>query len=739
MGKRKRKSAVDSGARATRPTTQPMKRSPLSHDHLPAWRWLPWLLVSLTIYAALPGMTSGNYLPKTFWAAGAVALGLLFLPPRYTGRLEITLVGAAWMVYMAWALLSIAWAPGTRAGLERWLALLLPTLAYLLAKRTRFWNSTAFWTAFCILVGVNALIGFLQYASERYVPSFVKSLVDWFPGTAIPRATMGERNYAGMYFSITIPFLAWFYYRSPGRRSILPLLSLGMGVLFLFLTRMRAAWLGTLMGLLFLVLAGLPKRLKPHPGKNRILAGCVAAAILAAIFLKPAEKTLDSMGSKTDFLHTLKNFTDPTGRTAMWTEVLSVPINRLTGAGFGSFPIVATPWSSGQSVKTLNWEVHNDYLQAFVDLGIPGLLLFTLTFVLLLRLAWRQRGSAGLLLAAGASMTALSVMQFFTFTSEVLCSITWATGVAAILNSQSQARPLVSPRISPAVPLILNLMAAAWLFCFTIAVGFSIAGDRAFARTISQIGALMKLGPKASDSQKMLVRNGIKRLAFETLPKIQFDANMRHYHSHTFASYAMEAKDYESASRFAKTALGLHPNDRSCILTLAQIALDSARAASEKKQPEEAARSLDETERYLRDGVKRFGFDPYASFASTLAKVLTLKGKPSEAKAVQEETAKNRVGVPENPQPPNRALDVASPVSLAWSDCNAARTYALYLWKVGEIKPEKPLMIGLKQSKVPEGLSLEPNTVYLWQVEAKGQYGRPLGELWFFRTARNSR
>jgi len=99
--------------------------------------WIPWLIVSLVAFACLPGIMSGNYLPKTFWAAAMVGVGFVLVPPRRPYSFSLTLLGAAWLTYLAWALLSLLWAVQPRVGFERWLALILPTLAYLLAKRTR--------------------------------------------------------------------------------------------------------------------------------------------------------------------------------------------------------------------------------------------------------------------------------------------------------------------------------------------------------------------------------------------------------------------------------------------------------------------------------------------------------------------------------------------------------------------------------------------------------------------------
>jgi O-antigen ligase len=729
----KKRNAAEPRTRRTS-FAQPAGRRALSTRERGDWKWVPWLLVSLTIFAVVPHMTAGNYLPKTFWAALTVALGLLFVPPRSTDRIEITLVGLVWMAYMAWALVSLFWAPSSRTGFERWLALLLPTLAYLLAKRTRFWESSAFWTAFCVLIWINALIGLLQYASERYVPGFIKYLVDNFPGTAVPRGTMGERNYAGMYYALTIPFLVWFYYRAPLPRWVLPLISLGLGVLFLLLTKTRAAWLGTLFGAVFFLLAGTHGSLKEHGTKTKILVACAVVAVLVAILLRPAARVEKSLGYKAGFSSVLKSFTNPMGRLHMWSEALSVPINRLAGAGFGNFPVVATPHSPEKSVKTLNWEVHNDYLQALVDLGIPGLALFTLTFVLLLRQAWLGRRS-GIVLTAGAAMVSLCVMQFFMFTSELVCSLTWIAGIAAILNSGPGAVPTFSRRVPMRLPLLLNLLAVAWLFCFTVGVGYSISGDRAFFRLLGQIAGLAKRGTKATDAEKAYIRDGIKRLAFETLPQLKFDANMRHLHCHELARWAMDAKDYASASRLVETALKVHPTDRNSLYFRAEIALASARAADAKKQPDEVARYLAEAEQQLRRGAETFGYDPYAKFAPALAQVLTFEKKDAESAAIREKMEPNRVGMPSGPLPADRATGVASPVPLAWDACKAAESYSIYLWKVGEAIPQTEAALRVNEPRLPKGLPLEPGTTYLWQIEARGRYAKERGPIWCFRTA----
>jgi O-antigen ligase len=97
---------------------------------------------------------------------------------------------------------------------------------------------------------------------------------------------------------------------------------------------------------------------------------------------------------------------------------------------------VSTPHT--ESVRTLDYELHNDYLQALVDLGLPGLILFGTLFMLLIRLAFSQKED-GAALAAGGAVVALMVIQFVTFTSENVGPLAWMAGVAALFTQDSES------------------------------------------------------------------------------------------------------------------------------------------------------------------------------------------------------------------------------------------------------------------------------------------------------------
>ena len=91
-----------------------------------------------------------------------------------------------------------------------------------------------------------------------------------------------------------------------------------------------------------------------------------------------------------------------------------------------------------------------------LDLGLPGLCLFALLFVCLLRLAWERRGE-GIVLAAGMTIAAVLVVECFSWTIQKVSSHVWLAAAAAILNAHRRERPLLS-RPTPAwFPLGANL------------------------------------------------------------------------------------------------------------------------------------------------------------------------------------------------------------------------------------------------------------------------------------------
>jgi len=730
-------------------------------------RWVLWLLVSLVVLISLPGMMSANYLPKTFWAAVTIGIGFVVLPPRYPGRLSITPLGSIWLIYLFWALLSALWALSPRVSFERWLALLLPALAYLLAKRTRFWESDIFWVGFCILAGLVALIGILQY----FFPSF--PLVNSFPGTKIPRATLGHRNYAGMYFMLVLPFLVWGFFHLRGKKSMAFLAGFFLVVLFILIARNRGSWLGIIFGVIFVLIANLRqipfyfKRIIGYPliryrcntrlnrqiktmnngedislrsRKNKIIVLTGISCLLVVILL-----VFRSQGThapfnqkKADIFNTLTILVNGENRIGYWESCLGIT-DPITGCGSGNFPIVITPTLKNGGVETLNYEVHNDYLQAYLDLGLPGLLIFVSFFGYVLHLAWKGR-NRGITLAAGAAITGLVVMQFTTFTSEKVSSQIWLAGVLAIINSQKEIRPLFSQTFPRWLIITGNYGLAFWLIIFAVIVGYTIRGDRAFRRewaSIRKVLAYQEMLAKPGEYsdreidniqqlplfERLKTYNRFKRLTDRVLPTMLFDANMRHIICHQFADLAMDLEDSDMAAVFAHRALEIHPNDWSGLKHLAESALQR--------------KDFSRARRHLNRGIDTFGYNPHVPyFCLTLSRLDRSEGREKEAESIQEKLNRNRILKPLSPAPGDRGTRVPLDFIFDWSDCNAATSYDFFLWKVGEDEPESPTLAGLSESRARPAEKIEPGTTYLWRVRPIGRYGELDGNIWVFRTVR---
>jgi len=710
---------------------QAARHYPRPNAGLPALMPLIWLLVSLVVFATLPGMMSGNYLPKVFWTAATVGLGLAILPPRRTETVPVSLLGLIWSAYLGWALLSAVWAIQPGVTFERWLVMLLLTFAYLLAGRTRFWKADAFWRGFALISSLVAAIGIIQY----YAPSF--SPANYFPGTAVPRATMGHRNYAGMYFMVIIPFLAWLYFRSRGRQTFFFFFALIMGTVFLLLVKTRGAWLGLASGAIFFLAAGGGKKVLARRFRLALLAGTFLAALFLAVAFKPSERVARMMAGKADLLQTARTLLDARGRIEFWRGLPGIT-DPLLGAGFGNFPIVATPYDRTGKVKTLNWEVHNDYLQAYVDLGLPGAVLFLASFVILVILAWRGRGR-GILLAAGVSVTGLAVMQFTIFTMEVVSTQVWIAGVAAILNRQRGLRAPCKLKFPVWSIPAFNFLGAAILLLLAAAVGFTIRGDREFRRGQAEFGRMAALqealeSPEAYPAQtvnrlqreleyaRTRARTALSRLAVRVMPTMFFDANMRHISAHQTAGMAMSLGDYPLAEKFARQALALHPADRTSLIYLTEIALRRG--------------NVEEVRALIKRGVEIFGPNPHSPyFCRRQIGIYRNEGRLLEAERIREGMERNRVLRPSSPTPADRAAGVdPSGVIFSWAEGNAAHSYDLFLWKAGEEEPDYPRFFGLKENRTGSPLVLAPETTYFWRVRAIGRYWEESGPIWFFRT-----
>jgi hypothetical protein len=174
--------------------------------------------------------------------------------------------------------------------------------------------------------------------------------------------------------------------RLRGNKQWLIWVALSFGLLFLLFTRARQAWLGTTGALAFLVVSGM-LNLRRIRGLRMIVGlGLASCVILFAALLNPSKDiALKLGGSKQTLLKTVASFVqerEENPRRGMWDYSLGIPINRVVGGRVRQFPDSRHSLQPRRQNPHLELEVHNDYLQAFLDLGrsdlIPVLLCFRL-------------------------------------------------------------------------------------------------------------------------------------------------------------------------------------------------------------------------------------------------------------------------------------------------------------------------------------------------------------------------
>ena len=105
-----------------------------------------------------------------------------------------------------------------------------------------------------------------------------------------------------------------------------------------------------------------------RPALVHVVVALLLTAILYALFFQTSGSLLEGLGK------------DPTltGRTEIWTGVLSVPVNRLVGAGYESFWLgqrLQEVWARFPTMM-IN-EAHNGYLEMYLNLGWIGVSLLT--------------------------------------------------------------------------------------------------------------------------------------------------------------------------------------------------------------------------------------------------------------------------------------------------------------------------------------------------------------------------
>jgi O-Antigen ligase len=448
----------------------------------------PWTLIAANPLYIMNGVHTVDFYIKAIYIAMIFAATFLFTKSnrKENEPLQFSLPEVLWLVYMVWGTIALAWSMNPTLGYERLVYLVSYGIGgYILGKQTQFWKSRLFWDVYvatALIVGIinmgmyflgvdaNVPMRHLQLDKPffdmewKYIISF-----DWIMSAGRPSSTLAYRAYAATYLTTALPFLAWYMFSKHVQtvgRFIFAASSFAVTVIMLFHIRARSGWISffvtfAVLAVMFLV----QKRWK----EIKFLPHAIAAMLITAAicFLPPSQDFIKNdtnpqklSGTSKEFTHTAIGSmgrimsSDHNDRFDFWSMSRRISFEKssrdkyehpfgipawVLGIGIGQFPLYVPMYTP--ILHNLGAEIHNDWIQSFVELGPIGFICWNGFMLSLLYYAWRERKNGMMVAAMGGILGWVFVTQTDFATPRVYAAV-WVGGMAAMICSEAAARPL---------------------------------------------------------------------------------------------------------------------------------------------------------------------------------------------------------------------------------------------------------------------------------------------------------
>jgi O-antigen ligase/tetratricopeptide (TPR) repeat protein len=270
--------------------------------------------------------------------------------------------------------------------------LMLINLGILLSRNTLYFKLLA--QVFSLILLLQALIN-LNIFFEGLGEIEINRLIYNLKGNAANKNILAASLVIKIPFSIycIITFKNWLY------KSI-HILALGAGSLLIFILNARAAYLSMLiLLLLFLILYLFVQHRQGQLKKSWSVLASVIVPVLISLFLsiKIISNAIENdyetpYGTVTERLGSIKLTAEGTNaRLAEWGNALKyLRMHPFTGSGIGNWKLASIPLERNTVDELMvTYHVHNDFLEAAVETGIVGgilyFLIFAVTGILLLK------------------------------------------------------------------------------------------------------------------------------------------------------------------------------------------------------------------------------------------------------------------------------------------------------------------------------------------------------------------
>lgn len=328
----------------------------------------PTMWLGLSYGSGAQALEDGSPLDRTIFLLFTVAAFAILVSRSFQWH-KLLAQNSALICFLAFALLSVIWSDFPLATFKKWfrdLGIYMAVLVVLSDPRPLEAIRTVLRRVCYLLIPLSILL-------VKYYPSLGKTFSPWgsqeFTGVSTSKNMLGALCLVSGIFFFWDTVTNWHERRNRRvKRVILVNIAfIGMTLWLLNLSDSKTSTICLAVGCMMIAAAqcNFGRR---HPGLVKTLAPVSFLLYLILTF---------GFGMGAQLSQAVGRSGNMSDRTRIWAAALSVPINPLFGTGYQSF------WISTQRVQRV-WakldgdtvlEVHDGYLQIYLDLGLIGLFL----------------------------------------------------------------------------------------------------------------------------------------------------------------------------------------------------------------------------------------------------------------------------------------------------------------------------------------------------------------------------
>ena len=430
--------------------------------------WIPYLFLSLYLLVEfIPNLGSYDTMGPQWFYLSVVDIAIMgYLLYTYQNHYESvkSLFSSALfyilLAFLLWATLSGTWAFNST---ETWVCLvrLFITLVAFANLYILFYGNKQVMKGVSYILTAILLFQSLQSLSLLFSQMGGVSFTEIVLGM---RGNAGNKNIYAASLMIKIPFALYGLLSITGYRKIFFLASFSMGTLVIVLLNSRTTYLSYLIVVAFTILFALFRILRAKQYKilykplALIIPGILALLASQALISSTKynfgdESALGSQyGGAAERMGSIVSDKDESRnqRLAFWQHAITyTKAHPIKGAGYGNWKLESIdPSKDIFNELSVPLHAHNDFLEFFAELGLPGGILYLSIFVCI---AWYtirfiikgDRGEIeGILVMSTIGLVAYGVDAFFNFPIErpinqIFFALVLALALANLLNYQA--------------------------------------------------------------------------------------------------------------------------------------------------------------------------------------------------------------------------------------------------------------------------------------------------------------